>query len=325
MRLARFPRIRLARPPTPPEPMPRLSEALGAEVWTKRDDRTGRSTGGDKTRKLELPMAEDTVMTRGATQSNHARQTAAAAARMGMACHVLLEERAGHAEASCSGDGNALLDRLHGATVERHPGGTDRPARMQEAAEARRAEGGSVHVAPGRGSDPTGTPGHVDCAIEAVHQADEAGVAFDWIVHATGSSGAQAGLGAGPAAMSADLPVLGIGTRAPKERQEAVVLSLAERTARRIGAPGAVTADRAEADTDDVGRVCGIPIAGGIEATETFARPEGILLDPVHSAKGAAGPIDLARGGAFGGGRALFLRTGGSVELFGCDFAFGAA
>ena len=126
----------------------------------------------------------------------------------------------------------------------------------------------------------------MNCALETLHQANEAGVAFDRIVHATGSSGTQAGLVAGLAAMSADLPVLGIGTRAPKEKQEAMVLSLAERTAERIGAPGAVTADCVEANTDYVGEGYGIPTTGGIE---TFVRLEGILLDPVYSAKGAVG------------------------------------
>ena len=331
MNLARFPRVRLGHLPTPIEPLPRLSAELGVEVWIKRDDCTGLSTGGNKTRKLEFLMAEaqaegaDMVMTQGAVQSNHARQTAAAAARLGMGCHVLLEDRAGYEEASYRDGGNVLLDRLHGASVERHPNGADMPGLMERAAERERAAGRRVYVIPGGGSNPTGALGYVSCALEILAQCSAMGLAFDRIVHATGSSGTQAGLVAGLSAMRAGLPVLGIGTRAPKERQEAMVLDLARRTAERIGAEGAVGPEDVEADTSYVGEGYGIPTEGGLAAIRAFAEREGILLDPVYSAKGAAGLIDLARGGRFAGERVLFLHTGGSVGLFGYDFAFAGA
>ncbi len=329
MNIAKFPRVRLGHLPTPLEPMPRLSEALGAEIWIKRDDCTGLSTGGNKTRKLEYLMAEareagaDMVMTQGAVQSNHARQTAAAAARMGMGCHVLLEDRAGYANDNYLSNGNVLLDRLHGASVERHPNGADMPELMEAAAERARAEGRTVYTIPGGGSNPTGALGYVNCALEVMAQCAEAGVAFDRLVHATGSSGTQAGLVAGLTAMRAGLPVLGIGTRAPKEKQERMVRDLAERTAERIGAAGCVGEADVVANTDYVGEGYGIPTKGGLAAIRLFAELEGILLDPVYSAKGAAGLIDLIGNGTLAGERTLFLHTGGSVGLFGYDFAFG--
>ncbi|MEL7175906.1 MAG: pyridoxal-phosphate dependent enzyme, partial [Pseudomonadota bacterium] len=136
MHLARFPRKHFAHLPTPLEKMERLSAELGGpEIWIKRDDCTGLSTGGNKTRKLEFLMADaeasgaDMVMTQGATQSNHARQTAAFAAKMGMKCHILLEDRTGSNDPNYNESGNVFLDDLHGATREKHPGGIDMNAK----------------------------------------------------------------------------------------------------------------------------------------------------------------------------------------------------
>src|SRR6056300_1494212 len=136
--LAGFPRVRLGHLPTPLEPMDRLSEALGGpRFWVKRDDCTGLSSGGNKTRKLEFLMAEaiaggaDTVITQGATQSNHARQTAAAAAKVGLGCHILLEDRTGYNSEEYNLNGNVLLDQLHGATISKRNGGADMAAEME--------------------------------------------------------------------------------------------------------------------------------------------------------------------------------------------------
>lgn len=330
MHLARFPRLRFAHLPTPLEPMARLSRELGADVWIKRDDCTGVSTGGNKTRKLEFLMAEaeaqgaDMVMTQGATQSNHARQTAAFAARLGMACHILLEDRTGYDDANYNANGNVLIDHLHGATTELFPGGHDMPGEMERAAEAQRAEGRRVYVIPGGGSNPVGALGYANCALEIVAQANEMRLRIDRIVHATGSSGTQAGLVAGLGAINAGIPLLGIGTRAPRERQEMMVHDLAVRTAELIGAPGAVRREDVIANTDYVGEGYGLPTEGGLDAIRMFAELEGILLDPVYSGKGAAGLIDLIRRGEIGadGERIVFLHTGGSVGLFGYDWAF---
>lgn len=329
---ARFPRIRLGHLPTPLEPLRRLSDALGGpEIWIKRDDCTGLATGGNKTRKLEFLMAEalaegaDLVMTQGATQSNHARQTAAAAARLGLACHLLLEDRTGYADPAYRGNGNVLLDRLLGATIEERPAGTDMNAEMEAVAAARRADGTRVYTIPGGGSNPTGALGYVNCALELVGQLADAGLAADRLVHATGSAGTQAGLVAGLCAMRAGLPVLGIGVRAPKAVQEENVFRLAVATAEKIGAAGAVARGDVLANCDYVGPGYGIPAESTLEAIDLFARTEGILLDPVYSAKGAAGLIDLIRKREIGPGeRVVFLHTGGAAGLAGYAHVLGA-
>ncbi|MCA8909861.1 MAG: D-cysteine desulfhydrase [Rhodospirillaceae bacterium] len=330
MHLARFPRVRLGHLPTPLERLDRLSEALGGpEIWIKRDDCTGLSTGGNKTRKLEFLMAEaltegaDTVMTQGATQSNHARQTAAAAARLGLACHILLEDRTGSNDPNYNANGNVFLDHLHGATAEKRGPGLDMNAEMEAVAEAWRAKGRRVYTIPGGGSNPTGALGYVNCAMELVGQADYMGLKIDHIVHATGSSGTQAGLVCGLRAINAPIPVLGIGVRAPKPVQEENVFKLALATASKLGCPGVVARDDVVANTNYVGEGYGIPNAGTIAAIEMFARLEGILLDPVYSGKGAAGLIDLVGKGVFAHGqRVVFLHTGGAAGLFGYTAAF---
>ena len=330
MHLARFPRVRLAHLPTPLEFLPRLSSALGGpEIWIKRDDCTGLSTGGNKTRKLEFLMAEaqaqgaDLVMTQGATQSNHARQTAAFAARLGMACHILLEDRTGSRDPNYNWNGNVFLDHLHGATTERHPGGGDMNAIMETVADRFRAQGRRVYTIPGGGSNPTGALGYANCALELVNQANEQGVAIDHLVHATGSAGTQAGLVTGLRAINAGIPLLGIGVRAPKAKQEENVFALARATAAKLGCPDVVRREDVVANTDYVGDGYGIPTPAGLEAIELFARLEGILLDPVYSGKGAAGLIDLVRKGRFRKDeRIVFLHTGGSVALFGYTGAF---
>lgn len=330
MHLARFPRRFIAHLPTPLERLDRLSKELGGpEIWIKRDDCTGLSTGGNKTRKLEFLMAEaelegaDMVMTQGATQSNHARQTAAFAAKIGMDCHILLEDRTGSDDANYNNNGNVLLDHLHGATTEKRPGGVDMNAEMEKAADRLRADGRKVYTIPGGGSNPTGALGYVNCAFEMLSQVNNSGTKIDHIVHATGSAGTQAGLIVGLKAMNAQIPLLGIGVRAPKEAQEANVFKLACATADKLGCSGVVARDDVVANTDYVGEGYGIPTDSGLEAIQMFAELESILLDPVYSAKGAAGFIDLIRKGHFKKGeRVIFLHTGGSAALFGYTKAF---
>ncbi len=330
MHLARFPRVFLAHLPTPLERLDRLSKELGGpEIWIKRDDCTGLSTGGNKTRKLEFLMAEalaqgaDTVITQGATQSNHARQTAAFAAKLGLACHILLEDRTGSNDANYNTNGNVLLDHLHGATTSRRAGGADMPAEMEHLADRLRAEGGKPYIIPGGGSNPTGALGYVNCAFELVGQANDRGLLIDHIVTATGSAGTQAGLITGLKALNAGIPLLGIGVRAPKEKQEANVFALAQLTAEKLGCPAVVGRSDVVANCDYVGAGYGIPRADTLEAIRLFAQLEGILLDPVYSGKGAAGLIDLVRKGHFKKGqRVVFLHTGGAAGLFGYDAVF---
>lgn len=330
MHLARFPRLKFAHLPTPLEPMERLSKELGGpEIWIKRDDCTGLSTGGNKTRKLEFLMAEaeamnaDIVMTQGATQSNHARQTAAFASKLGMKCHILLEDRTGYDDHNYNDNANVLLDHLHGATTAKFPGGHDMPGEMEKAAQAARADGKTVYVIPGGGSNPTGALGYVNCALELLSQANESGLVIDHLVHATGSSGTQAGLIVGLKALNAGIPLLGFGTRAPQPKQEQMVFDLACKTADKLGCSGIVAREDVRADTSYVGEGYGLPRQDTLEAIRMFAELEGILLDPVYSGKGAAGLIDYARKGHFKKGeRVVFLHTGGSAALFGYDAFF---
>ncbi|WP_313007088.1 D-cysteine desulfhydrase [Brevundimonas vesicularis] len=323
MHLARFARIRLAHLPTPLEPLPRLSEELGLDLWIKRDDCTGLAGGGNKTRKLEFLLGAafeedaDTLVTQGAVQSNHVRQTAAAAAAHGLACEIILEERTGSKATDYVGNGNVLLDRLFGATLRTVPGGTDMVAELEKTAAEVRARGGKPYVIPGGGSNPVGALGYVDCAREIVVQADEMDLEVHRIVTATGSAGTHAGLVAGLAVMGADIPVLGIGVRAPKDRQEANVFKLAEETAALLGQPGRVTREQVVADCDYVGEGYGLIDQGVIDALTLAARLDGIVLDPVYSGKAMKGLIALARAGRFKGETVVFLHTGGAQGLFG--------
>jgi L-cysteate sulfo-lyase len=330
MHLSRFPRLHLAHLPTPLEPMPALSKELGGpNLWIKRDDCTGLAGGGNKTRKLEFLLADaldknvDTIITQGATQSNHARQTAAIAAKLGLACHLLLEDRTGSDRVDYNYNGNVLLDQLLGASLTKVPADTNMNAEMESLASKLRDEGKKPYVIPGGGSNEIGALGYVDAALELVHQANSQSLKIDHIVHATGSAGTQAGLVTGLMAMNSQIPVLGIGVRAPKDKQEGNVFALAERTADYIGAPGLVKRQDIVANCNYVGDGYGIPTEGMLEAVTMLARFEAILLDPVYSGKGMAGLIDLIRNKEFADdANIVFLHTGGAQGLFGYREAF---
>jgi L-cysteate sulfo-lyase len=323
MNLTAFPRARFAHLPTPLEPAPRLGAALGIDLWIKRDDCTGLAGGGNKTRKLEFLVGEalaagaDTLITQGAVQSNHVRQTAGAAARFGMACEVILENRTGSRAVDYVGSGNVLLDRLMGAGMRTVPADTDMNAAMAELAAQLTAEGRRPYVIPGGGSNSTGALGYVDCALELAAQANATGLKIDRLVHATGSAGTQAGLVAGMAVSGADIPILGIGVRAPKARQEENVFKLAVETAGRLGHADRVTRELVVADCDYVGAGYGLIDQAVVDALALAARTEGLLFDPVYTGKGLKGLIALAKAGAFKGQTVVFLHTGGAQGLFG--------
>jgi len=282
-------------------------------------------------RKLEFLAGEavaqgaDRLITQGAVQSNHVRQTAAVAAKLGMKCTALLEHRVETNDHAYLASGNVLLDRLMGVSIEYRPGGTDMNAAALAKGEELRAAGGKPYVIPGGGSNRVGALGYVSCAQELMQQADEMGLKIDRVVHATGSAGTQAGLVAGLEGMNAGVRVLGIGVRLPRPQQEANVFKLAQDVAEYIGIRGGIAREAVEANCDYVGPGYGLPTEGMREAVTLLAQLEGVLLDPVYSGKGMAGLIDLVRKGKIGANeRVVFLHTGGAVGLFGYEPFFEA-
>lgn len=305
--------------------MPRISKHLGGpKIYVKRDDCTGLGTGGNKTRKLEFLMADalqkeaDVIITQGAVQSNHARQTAAAACKLGMACELVFEKRVTDASDPYLNSGNVLLDRMFGANIRDVDKGTDMNAAMEEVAEELRSNGKTPYIIPGGGSNKIGALGYVDCALEIMSQANRDGIMIDHIVHATGSAGTQAGLVVGLKATHAGIPLLGIGVNAPQEIQEEKVYKLAMETADFVGAPDVVMRADVVANCDYVGGGYGVATTEMNDAVMLFAQLEGLLFDPVYSGKGLAGMIDLIGSGYFtGADNIVFIHTGGSAGLFG--------
>lgn len=304
--------------------MPRLSRHLGGpDIYVKRDDCTGLASGGNKTRKLEFSMAEalhqgaDTIVTVGAVQSNHVRQTAAAACKLGLACEVLLEHRISDPRELYTNSGNVFLDRIFGAKLREYPGGTDFAQAMGDVAAEVRASDGIPYIIPGGASNAVGALGYVDCAMEMLGQIKEQGLAVDRIVTATGSAGTHAGLIVGLKAMRSDIPLLGIGVNVPQDVQEERVFKLACETAELVEKPGIVAREDIIANCEYIGAGYGVPTDSMNEAVLMLARLEGLLFDPVYSGKALAGMIDLIRKGFFVDAKNIvFLHTGGSVALF---------
>ncbi|MDG2289084.1 MAG: D-cysteine desulfhydrase [Woeseiaceae bacterium] len=324
MNLSDFPRVRLAHLPTPLEHMSRLSEHLGGpEIFVKRDDCTGLATGGNKTRKLEFSMGEavkqgaDTIITVGAIQSNHVRQAAAAACKLGMACEVLLESRVSDPSEIYSKSGNVFLDQIFGANLRQFDAGTDFNVAMKSVADEVRRAGGTPYIIPGGASNAVGALGYVDCGVEMLGQFKEQNLTIDHLVSATGSAGTHAGLAVGLRASGNDLPILGIGVNAPQDVQEERVYKLAVETAELVGAKGCVAREDIIADCNYIGSGYGIPTESMNEAILMLARFEGLLFDPVYSGKALAGMIGHVRQGRFTKGQNIvFLHTGGSAGLF---------
>ena len=323
MNLSVFPMVKLCHRPTVLEPLKRLSKILGGpEIWIKRDDCTGLSTGGNKTRKLEylvgdaLKNGADTLVTQGAVQSNHARQTAAAAAKLGLKCHILLERRIPDKLDEYERTGNVFLDKIHGATVEFRESGIDMNAEGEAVSKQLSENGAKPYFIPGGGSNAVGALGYVSCALELISQFNVNSIEFDCLIHATGSTGTQAGLVSGLSALSSELPVLGISVRQNRERQIDAVWNLVKKTVEKLNNID-IQRDKILVDDHYVGKGYAIPTDGTLEAIDLLAKTEGILLDPVYSGKAMAGLIDMVRKGDFKNNeKILFLHTGGSAALF---------
>ena len=263
-----------------------------------------------------LEEGADTIITVGAVQSNHVRQTAAAACKLGLKCEVLLEHRIADPSEYYTGSGNILLDKIFGANLREYPGGTDFEKAMAEVADEVRAQGSKPYIIPGGASNKIGALGYVNCAIELLGQIEEQGLDIGHIVTATGSAGTQGGLIVGLKAMESTIPLLGIGVNIPQQDQEEKVFNLACETAEYIGKPGCVSREDVVANCNYVGDGYGVPTESMNEAVLMLARTEGLLFDPVYSGKGLAGMIDLIRNGTLGDDNIVFLHTGGSAALF---------
>ena len=333
MNLTRFPRICLTQAPTPLQFLPNLSRWLGGpNLYLKRDDLTGLALGGNKTRKLEFLIADalaqgaTRIITQGATQSNHVRQTIAAANQYALRTTVLLEERVSDAHPDYYVNGNVLLDQILGADIETRPAGLDMNQELAAVGERLRTAGEKPYLIPGGGSTALGALGYVVSAPEIITQVREQNLRVDRVVHATGSAGTQAGLVVGFQGSNQRLPVLGISVRAPKDQQEQTVRNLARQTWDQLGIPGACPDQAVVVNSDYVGDGYGVPTDGMVEAVQLLARLEGILLDPVYTGKAFAGLIDLIRKGDFKPGEnVVFVHTGGAAGLFAYRSVLGKA
>ena len=273
-----------------------------------------------------MEQGADTVITQGAVQSNHCRQTAAVAAQRGLGCHLLFESRVPTKDADYANSGNVLLDQMLGATIAAFPADTDMNTEMDRLADSLRAQGARPYIIPGGGSNPVGATGYANAAVELLDQCEAQGLNLSYIVHGTGSAGTQAGLVAGMHGANREVPVLGIGVRAPQEKQETSVYDLACRTAEHLGVEPPLPRGKVVADCNYVGDGYGLPTDSMLEALSLLAKLEGVLLDPVYSGKGMAGLIGKVRQGFFDPSTdVVFLHTGGAVALFGYRWALGDA
>ena len=325
--LEKFERIKLGHFPTPIEHLKNVSQHLdGPNIFIKRDDCTGLATGGNKTRKLEFLIPDaiknkaELIVTVGAIQSNHARQTAAACSLKGLKCLIILEQRLKDPPDAYMNSGNVFLDKLLGAEVMLCPKDQDILEYSTKVVEDIKSKGTNVYFIPGGGSNSIGALGYVECFKEILEKNSKYN--FTHIVHATGSSGTQAGLLAGKKYFQSQLQIIGISVRYEKKIQEEKVYNEAKKVCEKLKCD---VLDRSEvvAYDDYVGSGYGEPTDGMIEATNLLAKKEAILLDPVYSGKGFAGLIGLIKQKKFTKeDNILFIHTGGAVSLSAYEWAF---
>jgi D-cysteine desulfhydrase family pyridoxal phosphate-dependent enzyme len=315
-----IPRLRFAHLPTRVEELPRLTEHLnGPRILVKRDDQTGLAFGGNKTRKLEFLVAEalergaKTLITGGALQSNHCRQTAAAAARFGLECILVLNgEMPDHPSA------NLLIDELFGAEIVTIADRAFRDQTLRETYDKAVADGRKPYLVTYGGSNPTGALGYAFAMEEFLQQ----NVATDWILFGTSSGGTHAGLVLGQRVFGYQGKVLGISIDEPEDWLKTRVSSLASDASEKLGERIEFTGDDVLANEEYCRAGYGVLTDAEREAVKLFAKYEGLLLDPVYTGRAAAGMIDLIRKGFFKEDETvLFWHTGGQPALFAEKYA----
>ena len=325
--LEKFERIKLGHFPTPIEHLKNITKYLGGpNIFIKRDDCTGLATGGNKTRKLEFLIPDaiknkaELVVTVGAVQSNHARQTAAACALVGLKCLIILEQRLNNAPDVYMNSGNVFLDKLFGADVQLCPKNEDFSKYSENIIHNLKLKGINVYFIPGGGSNAIGALGYVECLNEIIKENNK--YSFSQIIHATGSAGTQAGLLAGKKYFKCNIPVTGICVRHKKDTQVNKVYMEAKNTCEKLNCN---VLDKSDVIVYDeyIGPGYGVPSDGMIEATKILAKKEAILLDPVYTGKAFAGLIGLIKNRKFTkNDNVLFIHTGGAVSLSAYEWAF---
>lgn len=315
-----IPRLRFAHLPTPIEELPRLSETLGGpRLLVKRDDQTGLAFGGNKTRKLEFLVAEAleqgarTLISAGAVQSNHCRQTAAAAARFGLACILVLT-----GDAPAQPSANYLLDQLLGVEVVHVADRKDRERILKETFDRARDKGKKPYLVPYGGSSPTGALGYAFAVQELIEQKVHA----DWIVFGTSSGGTHAGLTLGQRLFGFKGKVLGISIDESEAWLKEHVAKLASDASEKLGERIQFTPADVLANDQYCRAGYGVLTDAEREAVRLFAKTEGLLVDPVYTGRAAAGMVDLIRKGFFKKDETvLFWHTGGQPALFAEKYA----
>lgn len=323
-----FRRTPLATTPTPIEAMLNLSRKLdGPNLFVKRDDLTGLALGGNKARQLEFYMGDaldknaDVILITGAVQSNFVRTAAAAAAKMGLACHVQLEERVPGVDETHRASGNVLLSKLLGAHLYSYPDGEDEAGadrHIGEIAETLKSQGKTPYIIPlSPGHPPLGALGYIVAAQEILDQLSQSNQRMDEIVVASGSTSTHAGLLFGLRALGSDIPVTGVCVRRSADQQAPRVLARCVEISELLGTPAYVSDD--DIVLTDVALAPGYGQLNDktMEALKLAAGLEGLILDPVYTGKVMAGLIDRVRSKAYtNDGNVLFIHTGGQPALF---------
>lgn len=325
--LGRLPRRELLDGPTPIQRLHRIESALslnGVQIYAKRDDLMALGGGGNKLRKLEFLLGDaaakgaDAIIAIGGGQSNFARLAAAAAARLDLACELVLAPMVPREEVEYDRNGNVLLDNLFGARIHDLPYGVDATGFAEDRAEELRHAGRTAYVATLGGSSTIGTLGYAACALEIQKQANDLGIDFTEIVVPNGSSGTQAGLVAGYQALGIDATrVRGHSVLAPVANARAATVEKVNAALALLGFAPSLGLEDVNISGDQLGPGYGMPTPEMVKAVRLMASREGLLLDPVYGGKAFAGLLaDISAGRYEAGDNILFIMTGGSPGLY---------